>query len=98
MAAQSTQVVFNRAFGFKKSDLEGGAAQAILQLAFTPSGLNRIQKLSKRAREGTLTPDEARELDGYLEVGRALAVVQSKARSALKSGATSGATGRRRAS
>jgi hypothetical protein len=38
----------------------------------------------ERSEAGTLTAEEEKEFDGYLHVGNLLAVMQSKARLALK--------------
>lgn len=44
----------------------------------------RMLHLAERSEAGTLTPEEQTEFDGYLHVGNLLAVIQSKARVALK--------------
>ena len=44
----------------------------------------RFNVLSTRAREAGLTPSEQEELDEYIETADILAIVQSKARQALK--------------
>jgi hypothetical protein len=41
-------------------------------------------ELSGKASEGTLLPDERRELDGYLLMGHLLAIAHSKARQSLR--------------
>jgi hypothetical protein len=45
---------------------------------------DRVNELSGKAREGSLTEAETRELDSYLHIGSLLAVMQSKARRLLK--------------
>jgi uncharacterized protein YnzC (UPF0291/DUF896 family) len=44
----------------------------------------RVNELSAKAREGSLTEAETQELDSYLHIGSLLAVMQSKARRLLK--------------
>jgi hypothetical protein len=43
-----------------------------------------MAELSSKAQEGTLTPEEQDELDGYINVSHFIAFVQSKARISLK--------------
>jgi len=46
--------------------------------------LDRADLLVDKARAGTLTPGEERELDDYLAVGSALEFLKSKARRSLR--------------
>jgi hypothetical protein len=59
-------------------------ARVFLQLGFSRAEQRRVDQLSERARQGSLTPDEEHELDECIHVGNLLAIVQSKARQALK--------------
>jgi hypothetical protein len=59
-------------------------ARVFLQLGFSRAEQRRVDQLSERARQGSLTPDEEQELDESIHVGNLLAIVQSKARQALK--------------
>jgi hypothetical protein len=59
-------------------------AEFLLSIDFEPSDIERMNFLSERAQEGTLTPDEAAELDSYLHVGSLLSILQSRARRFLK--------------
>lgn len=43
----------------------------------------RVDHLSEKARAGSLTKEESRELDSYLHIGSRLGVLQSKARQLL---------------
>jgi len=53
--------------------------------AITLSGADRerVDQLSEKARAGSLTEEESRELDSYLHIGSLLGVLQSKARQLL---------------
>lgn len=44
---------------------------------------DRVNELSAKARAGSLTPEETRELDSYLHIGFLLGIMQSKARTLL---------------
>jgi len=60
------------------------AAEYLLSLAFGDDDRARMQELADRSESGELTDDERREFDGYLHVGNLLALMQSKARVALR--------------
>src|SRR3954470_11039437 len=59
-------------------------AQKLLELDFSPPQQERVSLLSEKAQEGTLTPPEQQELDEYIRVADLLAILQSRARRALK--------------
>ena len=67
-----------------KPTLPLAAAKAILAIDFSPADKERMRQLSARAREGTLSPDEQDEINGYERVGHLLNILQSKARRSLK--------------
>lgn len=60
------------------------AAQVLLALRFPEADRQRMQVLSQRASDGTLTPDEQRELANYRHVGHLLDLLWSRARLSLQ--------------
>jgi hypothetical protein len=60
------------------------AARWILQLQFPQDDRDRVDGLSAKAREGTLSPAERTELEEYIRVADLLAMLKSKARLSLK--------------
>ena len=68
----------------QKSELSPEAAEFLLAIDFGESDRQRMLQLADRSEAGTLTAEEQIEFDGYLHVGNLLAVLQSKARLALK--------------
>jgi hypothetical protein len=60
-------------------------AQTLLKLRFDEFHQKRFNLLTAKAREAGLTPSEQEELDEYIQTADILAIVQSKARQALKS-------------
>ena len=60
-------------------------AEYLLSIEFETTDVERMNFLSERAREGSLTPQESAELDSYLHVGSLLSILQSKARRILQS-------------
>ena len=59
-------------------------ARHLLELSFSRSHQQQVDALSQKAREGSLTPAERAELDEFIHVADLLAILQSRARQALK--------------
>ena len=59
-------------------------ARKVLEFRFGAVHHQRVEVLSQKARAGTLMPAEQEELDEYIRVGTLLAILQSRARRALK--------------
>jgi hypothetical protein len=66
-----------------REKLSPEAARAILELGFAPNDRDRMDLLSRKAREGALGVDESAELDAYLRVNDLLTTLQSRARESL---------------
>jgi hypothetical protein len=60
------------------------AARYLMSIDFGDTDHARMQQLMERSNEGTLTPDETAELDGYVNIANVLSVMHSRARVALK--------------
>jgi hypothetical protein len=69
----------------RRDDLSRDAADFLLSFRFDDDDVLRMNELSEMARLGTLSDAEAAELDSYIHVSNLLAVMQSKARRALRS-------------
>jgi hypothetical protein len=67
-----------------EAKLSQGAAEYLLSMRFDDDEIARMNELSELARQGTLSPEEERELDSYIHVGNLLGIMQSKARRALR--------------
>jgi hypothetical protein len=59
-------------------------ARVLLRLSFPENEKARMRELSAKARVGTLTPDEDREMDDYERAGAILSVLKSRARQVLR--------------
>ena len=68
-------------------DLSPAAARELLRLHLANHDAERVRELSGKANSGTLSEDEERELDYYLNVGRALEFLKAKARLSLRESA-----------
>ncbi len=55
-------------------------ARYLLSMQLPDADRNRVDELSAKARAGSLTENEAAELDSYLHIGSLLGVMQSRAR------------------
>lgn len=75
--------IWSRAIQPNVGDLSAEAAREFLRLRLSDSDLAKVRDLSEKSDEGVLTPDEERELDHYLNVGRALEFIKAKARLSL---------------
>jgi hypothetical protein len=65
-------------------DLSPEVAEYLLSFAFGENDRERMHQLAERSESGALTAEEQQEFDSYLHVGNLLAVIQSKARAALR--------------
>jgi hypothetical protein len=77
-------IILGRVIKPDEGDMAPDLARYVLGLDFAVVDHERIAALSARAQEGTLSPDEEAELDGYLHVNDLLAILQSKARRSLR--------------
>jgi len=68
----------------RQDNLSRDAANYLLSIRFDDNDIARMDELSESARNGTLSAAEEAELDSYIHVGNLLAVMQSKARQALR--------------
>jgi hypothetical protein len=72
------------------SELTPEAAAFLLRLDFRETDHARLHELAVKAQDGTLTPEERGEYQEYLRVGNVLAILQSKARVALRGAGANG--------
>ena len=82
---QTEAEIWNRAIQPEQGSLTPDAARALLGIKLSAQDVDRINELSLKARDGTLTEIEGRELDDYLNVGRTLGLLKAKARISLRS-------------
>jgi hypothetical protein len=80
----SEAAIWTRLMQAQERELSPEAAEFLLAMDFGESDRQRMLQLAERSETGTLTSEERVEFDGYLHVGNLLAVMQSKARLALK--------------
>ena len=84
LSPNSEAAIWARLMRAQKDELTPEAAEFLLAIDFGESDQQRMLQLADRSEAGTLTAEEQIEFDGYLHVGNLLAVIQSKARLALK--------------
>lgn len=58
-------------------------AEAILTIGFKAADKQRMDELAEKARQGSLSPQEQAEADGYERVGHFVSLLKSKARRSL---------------
>jgi hypothetical protein len=64
--------------------ISADTARHLLTLSISRSHQLQVDALSRKAREGSLTPAEQAELDEFIRVADLLAILQSRARQALR--------------
>ena len=80
----SEAAILERIFEPQNPGLNQALAEYFLSLDFAADDHRRMNLLSEKAQEGTLTAEDQSELDSYLSAGHFLALLQSKARIVLK--------------
>jgi hypothetical protein len=68
---------------FEDKEMSHDLAEYINRMRFPQPDLDRMNSLSAKARQGSLTAAEDEELENYLFVSGLLAILQSKARRRL---------------
>ena len=81
---KSEAAIFGRVFSNGKQALSRELARHVLGLTFSEQDKARMHELAVRNQAGALAPEETEELHNYIKVGHLVAILQSKARQALK--------------
>ena len=84
LSPNSEAAIWARLMQAQKDEPSSEAAEFLLSIDFGEGDRKRMRRLVERSEAGTLTAEEQAEFDGYLHIGNLLAVMQSKARLALK--------------
>ncbi|HEY2953371.1 MAG TPA: hypothetical protein VGK40_12350 [Verrucomicrobiae bacterium] len=82
--AETTAEIWVRTLKPDEGNLPVEAARFFLGVNLAEAGRTRLAELSAKARDGSLSPEEDRKLDLYLELGWFLDSVKSKARLSLR--------------
>ncbi len=80
----SENAIFARLLENYKGTISPRLARLILSLGFSEEDQARMNDLAYRNQNGELTSGEHDELMGYVKAGHLLALLQAKARKALK--------------
>jgi len=84
LSPNSEAAIWARLMEARKNELSPEAAEYLLSITFPETDRKRLEQLAERSAAGTLTDEERAEYDSYLHIGNLLAVMQSKARVALR--------------
>jgi len=82
--------ILDRMIEPEKSNWSAETARALLMLDFRPVDHHRMEEHSAKASAGSLSAEERLDLEEYLRVADMVAILQSKARLALKQDAVPG--------
>jgi hypothetical protein len=86
MLADAEAAILKRVIAPEAGGLPRPLAELVLSLDFPPADQVRMEELAQKSNAGTLTPEEHEHLQGYVNVGHLLALLQSKARTSLARG------------
>lgn len=86
VAIDSDTGILRRMLGPDDRELPAEVARFFLGLSLSDADQVRVRALSEKANEGDLTPQEHDELAMYVVLGDFLAIMQARARTAVKSG------------
>ena len=75
--------ILARVIDAQPGELTQGAAEYLLSIQFPEVDMTRMDTLSEKSQQGTLTIPEQTELDSYVHVANLLALMQSRARRKL---------------
>ena len=84
LSPNTEAAIWARLMEARKKELSPEAAEYLLSITFPETDRKRLEQLAERSAAGTLTDEERAEYDSYLHIGNLLAVMQSKARVALR--------------
>lgn len=84
VTANTEAAILARIIESGPSAITPDVARYLLSMRLPSADEERVDELSAKAREGSLSDSEMQELDSYLHIGRLLAVMQSRARRLLK--------------
>jgi hypothetical protein len=76
--------IWGRIIKYSWQELDPRSARAILRMGLTEADQKRVERLSRRGREGGLSAAEQAELHNYVHVARVLGMMHSRARRFLK--------------
>jgi hypothetical protein len=80
----SDVAIFGRLLTQHKDRMSPSLARYVLGLGFNEADQVKMEELAAANQQGVLTAEQRDELIGYVNAGHLLALLQSKARSALR--------------
>jgi hypothetical protein len=84
MLGESTLSILERLLDPTSGNLSAKTAKEVLDLTFPEADQKRLEELAQKSTAGTLSAEESKEYDGYIEAADFLSLLQSKARLSLK--------------
>ena len=82
--AEAESAILERAVTIENHSWSPEAARAILQFKLADADLRRADELAAKARQGSITEEEKRDLGDYLRVGRIIEFMKARAIFSLK--------------
>ena len=75
--------ILTRVIAPDDASLDKKVAEAVLAMGFKAADKQRMDELARKAREGSLSPDQRVEADSYERIGHFVSLLKSKARRSL---------------
>lgn len=84
LSSEAEVMILQRVLDADRGSFSEAVAKQLLKIGFEESDHTRMAALSAKSQEGTLSPAEQEELDGFINVSHLIAFIHSKARQSLK--------------
>jgi hypothetical protein len=84
MPSETALAILRRLIDSRTAGLPVPLAEAVLEIRFAETDQSRMRELAAESNQGSLSPQEAEEYDGYIAAADLLSLWHSKARLALK--------------
>lgn len=82
----NSTILFRRVIEPENGSLAPDVARYVRDLDFKPADHARFEALSAKAQDGTLSPQEAEELEGFLHIDSLLTIMRLKGERSLARG------------
>jgi hypothetical protein len=84
MVGETAISILRRLIDSDQGELPPAAAEAVLRFRLAGADQIRMAELASKSSQGTLTPEEGSEYDGFIAAADLLSLWKSKARLSLK--------------
>lgn len=83
MIAEHDAEIWARLLDADSPEIDEQAAAGLLRMKFRLQDIDRMNLLAEKARQGSLSEPERREIESYNRVGHLMAILQARAQQVL---------------